>query len=840
MSKARRKQSRGAKTRKRETGIALPQALSEGSRSFLRELCAILLGGVAAFLLLSIISHELTLARLWTLERPATANIMGPLGYVVSTVLFGVLGWASILPSIVLAAFAVRLWASWNVFQHEESVEYGIGIRSAALFFSLLLCSAFLALVAGSRAGGELGEWIARPIGALFGGTGSLLVCGLLFIFTLAVISDLTLVRFTSGALRATTGAFWFCLTALWSGVGNFVQMMVTIAGKVYDLVDRRAVLTEYDEELDEEEHMKPRKKFSLRSLEGEADVVDPDIGHDVVINRARKPSRASKRELKRARERVHLTLEEAFAEYEPPALSLLRAGVPVSSSEEDSELKGKSKLIEQKLADFQIRGRVTHVHPGPVITLFEFEPAPGVKVGRIAALQDDLAMSLRASSIRIIAPIPRRGTVGIEVPNKTQELVRLRDLLESEVYLSDESLLSVPLGKDTYGNPVVEDVAKMPHLLMAGATGTGKSVCINAFLVSLLYRTSPAEVGLILIDPKILELSVYDGIPHLRVPVVTDPRKARAVLLWAVQEMERRYRMMQKFGVRSIDGYNRLARGDDFLQPEDDDHADVEEDEGIDDEYEYEDDDGANEDGEFEEEEQRELFQEKLEALPKIVIVIDELADLMLTSGREVEELITRLAQKARASGIHLVIATQRPSVDVITGLIKANFPARLSFRVSSRIDSRTILDSMGAERLLGKGDMLYLRPGGMHLTRVHGAFVSDSEVARVVEHLRENCKPRYDEDIIEMCEKALESEGSGSSGVDGEEEYDQFYDRAVQLVLDKGQASTSMIQRAFRIGYNRAARIVEVMEREGIIGPMDGAKPREVLVDHSDVENG
>jgi S-DNA-T family DNA segregation ATPase FtsK/SpoIIIE len=474
-------------------------------------------------------------------------------------------------------------------------------------------------------------------------------------------------------------------------------------------------------------------------------------------------------------------------------------------------------------------------VHPGPVITLFEFEPAAGVKVGRIAALQDDLAMSLKASSIRIIAPLPKRGTVGIEVPNKHRAVVRLRDCLESRAFASAESILSIPLGKDTYGDSVVVDIASMPHLLMAGATGTGKSVSINALLLSLLYRAHPSELGLILIDPKVLELSIYEGIPHLRVPVVTDPRQAKGVLSWAVKEMDRRYRYMQKFGVRNIDGYNRVVAGKppiDAGEPPNSANA-IQMQMFADKSPE-----GSNQELEAEKVSVDSIAPEQLKPLPKLVIVIDELADLMLSVGREIEELITRLAQKARAAGIHLIVATQRPSVDVITGLIKANFPARLSFRVSSRIDSRTILDSMGAEKLLGKGDMLFMLPGAVPLKRVHGAFVSDAEVQKVVGALKTNCAPQYDDAIIAACDKAM-SEGSGDEsgrtgedGGDGEGDFDPFYDKAVELVIEKGQASTSMIQRTFRIGYNRAARIIEMMEREGVVGKMDGVRPREVIV--------
>jgi S-DNA-T family DNA segregation ATPase FtsK/SpoIIIE len=521
------------------------------------------------------------------------------------------------------------------------------------------------------------------------------------------------------------------------------------------------------------------------------------------------------------------------FESYQRPEFGLLTREENQQVGEDDDELRLKAEQIEAKLRDFNIAGRVTQVHPGPVITLFEFEPAPGVKVGRIAALQDDLAMSLKASSIRIIAPLPKRGTVGIEVPNKHRATVRLRDCLESQAFDSADSILSVPLGKDTYGDAVVVDIATMPHLLMAGATGTGKSVCINALLLSLLYRAHPSELGLILIDPKVLELSIYDGIPHLRVPVVTDPRQAKGVLSWAVKEMDRRYRYMQKFGVRNIDGYNRVVAG---KPPLDADEPPVTAGAVQMQMFGEKPSEPVDVEGEGDKAAVESIAPEQLQPLPKLVIVIDELADLMLSVGREIEELITRLAQKARAAGIHLIVATQRPSVDVITGLIKANFPARLSFRVSSRIDSRTILDSMGAEKLLGKGDMLFMLPGAVPLKRVHGAFVSDPEVQKVVASLKANCTPQYDEAIIAACDKAMSEgsaeEGGASSGEGlGEDEFDPFYDKAVELVVEKGQASTSMIQRTFRIGYNRAARIIEMMEREGVVGKMDGVRPREVI---------
>lgn len=511
---------------------------------------------------------------------------------------------------------------------------------------------------------------------------------------------------------------------------------------------------------------------------------------------------------------------------YTPPPIEMLAQGDKTAVMMSEEDYKAIEGAIVEQLASFNIQGKVTERHTGPLVTLYEFQPARGVKVGRITALQDEIAMGLKASAIRVIAPIPGKDTVGIEVPNAVGEVVALRDVIESSEWDNSASSLTIAVGKDACGVPVVLDIAKMPHLLIAGATGTGKSVCINSILLSLLHRASPDELGLILIDPKILELSVYEDIPHLRVPVVTDCRRARVVLDWAVKEMDRRYRLMQHFGVRGIDSYNALVRGDYDDAGVETPPAELVEG-GV-----------ALPDGLLSEVTGEEVVAspgaQRLEQLPKIVIVIDELADLMFQVGRDVEELITRLAQKARAAGIHLVVATQRPSVDVVTGLIKANFPARMSFRVASRIDSRTILDSMGAERLLGRGDMLLMLPGAGPLRRVHGAFVADDEVVAWVMQLKRTGAPRYDPGILALYERELAREEGEESGADGDgaSKYDPQYDQAVELVVAKGQASTSMIQRALRIGYNRAARLIEQMEREGVVGPMDGVKPREVLV--------
>jgi S-DNA-T family DNA segregation ATPase FtsK/SpoIIIE len=458
------------------------------------------------------------------------------------------------------------------------------------------------------------------------------------------------------------------------------------------------------------------------------------------------------------------------------------------------------SRILEKKLADFGVGGSVVTVHPGPVITMYEFEPASGIKVNKITGLADDLALALRALSVRIIAPLPGKSVVGIEVANTERETVYLRELLESEKFRNSSSRLPVALGKDIFGNPIDADLAKMPHLLVAGATGTGKSVFLNALLCSILCQRSPDELKLLLIDPKLLELSVYAGIPHLVADVVTNPKRASAALAGVVRKMEERYQMMAALGVRSIQQFNErcereLAEGNTHFRlkakPGEEEGAEV-----------------------------------AFEKLAYIVVVIDELADLMVVCAKDVEESLQRLAQMARAAGIHLVLATQRPSVDVLTGVIKANFPARVSFQVSSRTDSRTILDQNGADHLLGSGDMLFLPPGTSKLQRLHGAFVTEDEVAELTRFLSEQGSPVFDEGLTAVdLEEAV-------NAAESDDDVDEMYDRAVALVAETRNASISYVQRRLKVGYNRAARMVEQMEKEGVIGPQIGTKPREVFV--------
>jgi len=493
------------------------------------------------------------------------------------------------------------------------------------------------------------------------------------------------------------------------------------------------------------------------------------------------------------------------------PPLSLLDEAPPAQETVSIETLEFTSRLIEKKLSDFGVEAKVVAAYPGPVVTRYEIEPATGVKGSQIVNLARDLARSLSLTSIRVVETIPGKNYMALELPNPKRQIVRLTEIVGSKVYGDSPSSLTVALGKDIAGKPVIADLAKMPHLLVAGTTGSGKSVGINATILSLLYKSDPDDVRLILIDPKMLEMSVYEGIPHLLAPVVTDMRQAGHALNWAVNEMERRYKLMSKLGVRNLAGYNskilEAAKREEHIPnpfsivPDN---------------------------------------PEPLEKLPTIVIIIDELADLMMVVGKKVEELIARIAQKARAAGIHLILATQRPSVDVITGLIKANIPTRIAFQVSSKIDSRTILDQMGAETLLGMGDMLYMPPGTGLPIRVHGAFVSDDEVHRVVKHLQSTGEPNYIEGILEggTLEDGSGGGGEGAAAGEGGGESDALYDQAVQVVLKNRKASISLVQRHLRIGYNRAARLIEQMEQSGLVSPMQSNGNRDILVPATSAE--
>jgi len=515
-------------------------------------------------------------------------------------------------------------------------------------------------------------------------------------------------------------------------------------------------------------------EKLTVPLMETEEDPLAPEI----VFENIHTPTSLEKKV-------INLPLKKDF---KLPPVDLLDPKIDYGIKIDKETVYGKARLIEGKLNDFGVSGKITEIRPGPVITMFEYKPAPGIKINKIASLENDLAMGLSALSIRIIAPIPGKDVIGIEVPNEQRETVVLRELIEHPDFMDKQSALTLALGKDIAGRPLFTDLRRAPHLMIAGTTGSGKSVLLNAILTSLIYKSTPNELKFIMIDPKMLELSIYEDIPHLLHPVVTEPLKAAAALKWAVAEMETRYKLLSDEGVRDIETHNKK------IEMEDSDY--------------------------------------KLERwLPYIVIVIDELADLMMVAPSEIKESVTRLSQKARAAGIHLIVATQRPSADIVAGLLKANFPTRISFHVSSKIDSRIILDTGGAESLLGKGDMLFLKPGASSLIRLQGALISDGEREQITEHLKSQGSPDYNEHITHV-EESDESEEMG-------EDKDELYYTALKIIAETKHASISMLQRRLKIGYNRAANIVETMEREGAIGPQESAgRPREVYIDISQVK--
>ena len=568
-------------------------------------------------------------------------------------------------------------------------------------------------------------------------------------------------------------GEVTFLLTSAIGAPGLFLLILTMFSVATYLGLKELKILPKLVGFFSSKEKKENLQTESLMNLQPEAEGTE--------IKNTVKPEQKNNRKKTVLKENDSLREPKEFEEPEklelPPPLSLLEEPKTLGSKVRTEELKERALLLMAKLREFGIDGEVVHINPGPVITVFEFKPAPGIKLSKILNLVDDLALGLSAKSVRIVAPIPGKNVIGIEISNPQREWVYLKDILQSRAFQESTSPLTIALGKDISGNPVCTDLRKMPHLLIAGSTGSGKSIFLHCVILSLIYKSTPDNVRFLMIDPKRIELSVYEDIPYLIHPVVLEPKLATKALRWAVQEMERRYALFEESSVRNLESFN-------------------------------------------------EQFEEKL---PYIVVIIDELADLMVVSSKEVETLLTRLAQMARAAGIHLLVATQRPSVDVITGLIKVNFPARISFQVTSKVDSRTILDVQGAERLLGAGDMLFLPPGSSHLQRIHGPYVSEAEVKRVVEYLKKVEKPTYLADLSLSVDEE-EEEAILRTG----DEDDELYQEALKIAYQYGKISTSMLQRRLRIGYNRAARLVERMEKEGIIGPSDGVRPRPVIAPH------
>lgn len=695
------------------------------------------------------------------------SNRMGPAGAWFADVAFLLFGLPAYLFPVLVLLAGVQLFRGRDPAAPRSSGWYKLtGVLLTVVTSCGLATLHFSAPSLQHSAGGVLGQLVGISLGNAFGTLGATVLLLVLWL----------------GAVSLATGVSWI---AVMDGIGRVVYAgfneIGVLAGRVRGFFEARKA--------------KQQRQVQIKKTRSKPKIKGPRI--EPTIKKVERSVRVE-------RER-QVPLFEPVAAGELPQLSLLDDPPPRQGGYSADDLEKMSRLVEIKLADFGIQVEVVAVHPGPVVTRFELQPAPGVKSSQITNLSKDLARSLATISVRVVEVIPGKPHVGLEIPNEVREIVTLGEIIKSQAYDELESPLTLALGKDIGGQPVVADLGGMPHLLIAGTTGSGKSVAINAMVLSLLYKATPEHVRMIMIDPKMLELSVYEGIPHLLAPVVTDMKQAANALRWCVAEMERRYALMAGLGVRNIAGYNKkvidaAAKGEPLKDPT---FKKVDEDDEV----------------------------PVLEPLPYIVVIIDELADMMMTVGKKVEELIARLAQKARASGMHMIIATQRPSVDVITGLIKANIPSRIAFQVSAKVDSRTILDQIGAEHLLGHGDMLYL-PGGTSIpTRVHGAFVSDNEVHTVVRALRASGEPVYIDEVLEgpAGDGPGGGAGDGSGAMDGET--DPLYDQAVRIVTETRKASISGIQRRLKIGYNRAARMVETMEEAGIVGELQPNGFREVL---------
>ena len=708
----------------------------------------------------------------FTGPREQVLNAGGPVGAWFADVFLYLFGFLAYLFPVMVG------WSGWLIYKErnpDDSVNvHLVAFRWLGFFITLCAGSALIAIHVSNGgvplpggSGGILGVFLQSVLVGIFSfAGGTLLLLALL-------LSGFTLF----------TGVSWLTVMDKLGGLILFAGRAVTDAGQRF-LEDRKARRARRQRT---EAVKVEKKKIEKRK--------PPRI--EPVIKEVKASERVEKER--------QVPLFEVQGDGELPPLALLDPARSSGKGYSHEALEAMSRLVELKLRDFGVEVEVVSVSPGPVITLFELQLAPGVKVSKITNLSKDLARALSTISVRVVEVIPGKSVIGLEIPNEYRETVYLSEVLKSEAYDAAKSPLTLALGKDISGNPAVANLARMPHALIAGTTGSGKSVAINAMVLSLLYKATPEDVRLIMVDPKMLELSVYEGIPHLLTPVVTDMKEAANALRWSVGEMERRYRLMAALGVRNIGGYNKKvkeaeANGEPIPDPLFQPDPLAEEEEVV----------------------------PSLTTLPYIVVIIDELADMMMVVGKKVEELIARLAQKARASGIHLLLATQRPSVDVITGLIKANIPTRIAFQVSSRIDSRTILDQMGAEHLLGHGDMLYLPPGTSIPQRIHGAFVDDNEVHRVVKHLRKSGKPDYIDAILQEQSEAIPGLSSENGDV---EDADPLYDEAVRIVTETRRASISGVQRRLKIGYNRAARMIEEMERTGIVGPAETNGNREVI---------
>ncbi len=693
----------------------------------LNEIKGVVLIALSVIVLASLVSFDpYDLKFITTHPNVPAHNLIRTFGAYLAGVLLFLFGWSSyLIPALIL-------WLGIRLFRHEPPYVRLPRVIGMAVF--LLSLSSLVGVVIAdngavrfSRAG-FLGARVSEFVTAYFGQLGGCILFITLILLSVALVTEILISTFMRQALGHLRAVF----------VSAF--------------------------------------KFKKGVRRPQAPVIrekKPPVQEPLKPSLAAQPKIKIKTETMPAQEPKVKAKPVKAGDYHLPSLELLDSPPPFEARQIKEDLAGNARVLEETLDDFGISVKVTDIERGPIITRYELEPAPGVKLNRIVVLGDDIALSMKAQSVRIVAPIPGKGRVGVEVPNSQSSLVYLKEILANDEFQKSKSKLALAIGKDIAGKPVIADLGKMPHLLIAGTTGSGKTVCVNSLILSLLFKLGPAELKMVMIDPKMVELAPFNGLPHLLCPVVTDAKKASSVLAWVVNEMEERYRLLADKGVRNIEAYN-----------------------------------------------------EKYDTVPFIVVIIDEFADLMMVVRDQVESAITRLAQLSRAVGIHLILATQRPSVDVITGVIKANLPARISFKVASKVDSRTVLDMNGADKLLGKGDMLFSRPEEAKLTRAQGALVSDEEIGKVVDFIKAQAEPVYNEAILKEQQKPF------SSG----EQKDDLYDEAVRVIIESNQASVSILQRRMRLGYTRAARIIDMMEQQGLVGPFEGSKPRRLLVDREE----
>ena len=765
--------------------------MSSNIKNTLINFLSFFLIAFSLYIFISLISYDSSDSGFWYRDSSLVINNLGgPLGALISDLLMSLIGFGSYLLLLICSTWCIQtLFLNNSGYSKLDNL---LRIVSSILF--LICFCAISEFYFQNNFGGYLGELIFKNLSSLVGEIGALIFLVILIIPSISLSLNFSWLK--------AVDYFGKKLITLIKVISKF---LLKFFNKIFQILNSfflkiKKIVSYTKNSIPEKKNNKTKPKISntvgtnevkerpeIPTKQGELPIEDNDL--KIVPKKEIKSSDNQNDE-------KNIVM---------PSTELLDRALDDGESLSENELNQIASLLETKLDEFGIEATVESVIPGPVVTRFEIQPAPGTKASKITNIAQDIARSLSVSSVRVVEVIEGKSFVGIEIPNNNRKMVRLTEILSSDAFKNSSSSLSLALGKDISGNPVVADLAKMPHLLVAGTTGSGKSVGLNAMLLSLLFKSDPEEVRMILIDPKMLELSVYDGIPHLLTPVITDMSNASNGLRWCVAEMDRRYKLMSITGVKSLAAYNKKIK-----DAEKNDEQIV---------------NPLNEDNE-----------EFLETLPYIVVVVDEFADMMMLVGKKLEHLIARIAQKARAAGIHLILATQRPSVDVITGLIKANMPTRIAFQVSTKIDSRTILDQGGAEQLLGDGDMLYFPPGVGVPKRVHGAFVGDDEVHRVVNDMKSKAEPNYVEEIISSKQDTGPITGWTSSETSSDDEQDELYDEAVNFVIDSRRASISAVQRKLRIGYNRAARLIETMEEAGIVSEMSSNGSREVLVPKRD----